>query len=146
MSDVQYQNLEPNRGMYRNFKFPIAKFQEFPKWVPTGKGDEKVLCQNAAEERTIVLARDAGPEVEGGEVSPALVLERNALASRVSELSQALAEAKAQPELLLREMAEMRKQMGEMSKQLLAIKTAPAPQKALPESAKQPAKEPALAS
>jgi len=126
----QYQNLEPNRGIYKNMRFPVAPFAEYPKWIDVVDGEgktQRVLVQTAAEERSAVLA---SATKESADAPVGIVLERNKLAEKVSELSQALAEAKAAPELLQQEMAKMREQMAEMAKQLMAVKTAPAKPKA----------------
>lgn len=125
----QYQTLEPNRGIYKNMRFPIAPFIEYPKWVDVTDPDgtvRRIVVKDAAEERTVIL-RAASAETK--DAPTGLILERNELAQKVTELSQALAEAKAQPEMLMQEMAKMREQMNEMSKQLLAMKSAPAPAK-----------------
>lgn len=138
----QYQNLSPNRGIYANMKFQLVGFIEYPKWIDIINGEgksERVLVNNAAEERTLTLrsgANEASGSAPNSGETLAIVRERNELAGKVTELSQALAEAKAQPEALLKEMAEMRQQMNEMSKLLLAKTMEPA--KAVPQATKTP--------
>lgn len=125
MAEIQYQNLEPNRGIYKGMRFPVAPWAEYPKWVDTIDSEGKptrVVVTSAAEERTLKLSAAAHGEMTEGDEASVVIRERNELAGKVSELSQALVEAKALPEQMMQEMAEMRKQMAEMSRQLLAAK------------------------
>lgn len=118
----QYQNLEPNRGMYKGMRFPVAPYAEYPKWVNSANG-VRTLVQDARQERELALAPLA-------EDAPRSVVEQeNAkLAKTVTELSQALAEARAAPEQVAKENAELAKQVAELTKTMLALQTSQAVQ------------------
>jgi hypothetical protein len=73
--------------IFSNMEFPAYRFQEYPKWITLGDG-RRVIVESAKEELTEISK-------EPPQASNPLVDERNALAAKVAERDQELADLKA---------------------------------------------------